>query len=147
LVTRVVWTGHAARTSDLVGQVKRFEARDPAAYHALSHELGGAASAFADAFQAGRLAALLPLVERYHDAMRALGDAAGAPIVEARLTEVARLAKLAGGRAKPSGAGGGDVAIAFFSSARDAARFDLLLADAKFETLALRLGADGPRRA
>ena len=61
------------------------------------------------------------------------------------LTEVARLAKLTGGRAKPSGAGGGDVAIAFFADARDAQRFDAHLQGAKFETLELTLGAEGPR--
>jgi phosphomevalonate kinase len=144
LHTRVVWTGHAARTSELVGQVRRYEARDAEGFKRLLGELAEAATEFAASFEAGDIATLLALVERYHEGMRALGDAADAPIVEARLKRVARLAKESGGRAKPSGAGGGDVAIAFFGEADDAARFDASVAAAGLETLPLRLGAPGP---
>lgn len=145
LTTRVVWTGHAARTSDLVGQVKRFKARDPGPYAAHQRELADAAEAFATTFAAGSAVALLPLAARYHEAMRALGDAAGAPIVEEHLRAVADLAARCGGAAKPSGAGGGDVAIAFFCDEADAERFDARVADTGFETLRLTLGAPGPR--
>lgn len=145
LVMRVVWTGQAARTSDLVGQVKRFQAHDARAYAPLAAELQAAAAAFADAFEAGALDAVLALATRYHEAMRALGEAARAPIVEDRLRTVARLAQQAGGSAKPSGAGGGDVAIAFFVGPDTAAAFERLTTQAGFETLGLTLGAEGPR--
>lgn len=145
LVTRVVWTGHAARTSDLVGQVKRFQARASGAYATLARDLADAARSFADAFESSDVPAVLSLAERYHEAMAALGDAAQAPIVERHLTVVAQLAREAGGRAKPSGAGGGDVAIAFFGSEADAQRFEALVERAGFELLALALGAPGPQ--
>ena len=145
LLTRVVWTGHAARTSDLVAQVRQWASREPRAFAACSAALTETAAAFADSFERGQLAELLTLTARYHEGMRDLGEGAGAPIVEARLAEVARLATQCGGRAKPSGAGGGDVAIAFFTAAEDLAAFDDALAAAGFEALALTLGAPGPR--
>jgi phosphomevalonate kinase len=145
LLTRVVWTGHAARTSDLVAQVRQWASREPRAFAACSAALTETAAAFADAFERGQLAELLTLTARYHEGMRGLGEGAGAPIVEARLAEVARLAEQCGGRAKPSGAGGGDVAIGFFTAAEDLASFDRALAAAGFKALALSLGAPGPR--
>jgi len=147
LLTRVVWTGHAARTSDLVAQVRAWEARDPRAFALCAAALAETAAAFADAFERADLASLLALTADYHEGMRALGEGAGAPIVEARLAEVARLATNCSGRAKPSGAGGGDVAIAFFTADEDLARFDRALVAAGFEALVLELGAPGPRLA
>jgi mevalonate kinase len=45
--------------------------------------------------------------------MQALGDAAGANIVTEKHATLARLARRHGGSAKPSGAGGGDLGVAF----------------------------------
>jgi phosphomevalonate kinase len=63
--------------------------------------------------------------------MDALGHAAGAPIVEDKLRGASALAQRFGGSAKPCGAGGGDVAVAFF--------LEEATADA-FETACQRLG-------
>jgi phosphomevalonate kinase len=145
LLTRVVWTGQAARTSDLVALVRQWATRDPLAFAERAAGLAATAAAFANAFERADLAGILALTAEYHEGMRALGEGAGAPIVEARLAEVARLAAQCGGRAKPSGAGGGDVAIAFFTASEDLARFNRALAAAGFEALALTLDAPGPR--
>lgn len=61
---------------------------------------------------------LLAVVAQYGRAMAGLGRDAGVPVVTARIAEVMRLAEAAGAAAKPSGAGGGDVAVLF---ARDPA--------------------------
>jgi phosphomevalonate kinase len=145
LLTRVVWTGQAARTSDLVAQVRAFQARDPREFATCASALAETAAAFANAFEGADLADLLLLTAQYHCGMRTLGERAGAPIVEARLAHVAELAEACGGRAKPSGAGGGDVAIAFFARASDAEAFDQALLSSPFRALPLVLGAPGPR--
>jgi phosphomevalonate kinase len=49
----------------------------------------------------------------------------GAPIVEETLGLAASLAERCAGSAKPCGAGGGDVAVAFFVDADAAKRFEL----------------------
>jgi len=52
-------------------------------------------------------------VEATLDALARLGDAAGAPIVTPLDERVAEVARRHGGAAKPSGAGGGELAVVF----------------------------------
>ncbi len=56
-------------------------------------------------------ARFLPLVAEYALAMAALGESAGVSIMTEELDAIVRLASEAGGAAKPSGAGGGDIAV------------------------------------
>jgi phosphomevalonate kinase len=58
----------------------------------------------------------LASIEAYHRSMDALGQLAGADIVSAPHKSLARLASAHGAVYKPSGAGGGDVGIAFAAS-------------------------------
>ncbi|HJL05031.1 MAG: hypothetical protein CMN31_27055 [Sandaracinus sp.] len=142
LVARVAWTGQAASTRELIGRVHALRDRDAAAYQAAMQRLHDESAHFAAAFQESP-AAIVEAAARYHEAMDALGRAADAPIVEGRLRKVAELAAAAGGRAKPSGAGGGDVAIAFFTSDEAAADFEARCAAAEYDVLALELGGPG----
>ncbi|MBW2460662.1 MAG: hypothetical protein JRH11_03375 [Deltaproteobacteria bacterium] len=86
---------------------------------------------------------LIAAAEAHGEAMAELGDRAGAPIVEERLRKVMLAAKAAGGAAKPSGAGGGDVAIAFFACKDRARRFETACIEAGFTPLPLGLGEGG----
>ena len=83
--------------------------------------------------------------DAHGEAMGRLGASAGAPIVTAELDRVAQIARSCGGGAKPSGAGGGDVALAFFSDAERGARFETACEEAGFTLLSVALGADGVR--
>jgi len=114
LVIRLVWTGHAARTSELVDKVHELRRDDSSTYRACMDRLSEISGRFASAFEMGASAEILAAASSYANAMGGLGEAAGAPIVEARLGRVAELATRFSGSAKPCGAGGGDVAIAFF---------------------------------
>lgn len=125
LHVRLVWTGHAARTSDLVAKVRRLEGTHPKLFGATMGTLARLAEEFADAFERGSTSDVVELAGKYGAAMGNLGNAASAPIVEERLAHAARLAKVHGGAAKPCGAGGGDVAIAFFADAQAANAFEL----------------------
>lgn len=144
LVLRVAWTGRAASTTELVAKVKALQTRAPAAYRAAMDTLAREAEFFVAAFAKGA-AEVVAAAARYHAAMEALGRAADAPIVEARLSRVAELAARAGGHAKPSGAGGGDVALAFFARQTAAKRFEELCAGAGIEILPIELGGPGVR--
>ncbi len=75
--------------------------------------------------------------------MAALGEAANAPIVEARLRRIAELARAHDGAAKPSGAGGGDVGLAVFAGSDAARAFDRACTEAGFEVLEVELGGSG----
>ena len=123
LTAQVVWTGRPARTSDLLSRVRALREAHPSRYGRAAASLRAAAEQVEAAFAEGDVTGVLTGVARHHEAMARLGDAAGCPIVEDRLRAVARLAARHGGAAKPSGAGGGDVAVAFFADAEDARAF------------------------
>ena len=125
LAIRLVWTGHAARTSDLLGKVHALADRDPQAHHACMERLANLATEFASAFEAGSATEVVASAASYCVAMADLGAAAGAPIVEEKLGLAASLAARFSGSAKPCGAGGGDVAVAFFVDADASKAFEV----------------------
>jgi phosphomevalonate kinase len=143
LSLRVVWTGQAARTSDFLRKVSALAAEAPALHRARMDALAEQATHLASAFGAGDVPAIVEGAGRYGEAMRALGEAAGIPIVEAKLETIDALARRAGGRAKPSGAGGGDVAVAFFADPAALPAFDRACTDAGLRPLDLELGGPG----
>lgn len=143
LHARVVWTGTEARTSELVARVRELEASNPSTYADRMGTLRAASEAMVEAFTAGDARRVVEATGTHHRAMAALGDAAGAPIVESRLEQVAELARAAGGAAKPSGAGGGDVSIAFFADDSATESFDDQCRNAGLTPVELRLGAEG----
>ena len=143
VTTRIVWTGKEARTSTFVRAVREFEARDAKAYGLIRDRLTEQASQFADAIEQGDTSTIVSAAGGYGRAMGELGEAAGVSILTPELKQIAELAERSGGSAKPSGAGGGDVAIAFFTSETDAASFEAACKKAALEPLDLSLGAPG----
>lgn len=145
LVASVVFTGQAASTRELVGRVKALRETDRGRYDRGMRRLTHGAVELAKAFEAADVPAIVEAADDYGKAMGALGAAAGTPIVEERLTRIAELARDAGGAAKPSGAGGGDVAIAFFSDLDASDSFAKTCASEGFEVLDVTLGGPGAR--
>jgi phosphomevalonate kinase len=145
LHARVVWTGVEARTGDLVGRIRALSDRDSSRYRRRMEALGGEADDFIEAMRASRVEDIIRSTRRYARAMEELGRAAGVSIVTDAIREVARLAENAGGTAKPSGAGGGDVVLALFSDSVAADRFVAACRDNDWTPLSLRIGAAGIR--
>ena len=142
LVTRVVWTGESSDTSSFLSRMRAFQADNAGAFEAALAPLMHAASDLSDGFESGDTQTLLTGTRAYAQAMKLFGDACGLEIVEEKLEWIMKKADLHGGAAKPSGAGGGDVAIVFFENEEDAQRFQ---EDISFETLSIVLGAEGVR--
>jgi phosphomevalonate kinase len=124
LAIRLVWTVRPARTSELVAKVRTFARRDPHGYRRCMDQLTELAAAFAAAFESGSALDVVASGASYSKALAALGEAAAAPIVEARLRRATDLAARFAGSAKPSGAGGGDLAVAFFEDNSAAKSFE-----------------------
>lgn len=121
---RVIWTGTPVRTSGMVQRIFECSRQEPAAFDRLFGALRAAARSFIDAFSRAAPSEVLAATRAHHRAMQNLGEAASIPIVERRLAQVAELAASCGGAAKPSGAGGGDIALALFDNADAAAAFE-----------------------
>jgi phosphomevalonate kinase len=143
VATRVIWTGKEARTSEFVRAVRAFEGRDPSAYGSIRDTLHTQAARFADAIARADGSEIVAAAGLYGATMGALGRAAGVSILTSELQRIAELADNHGGAAKPSGAGGGDVAIAFFTNENDALSFDAACRAEALDLLDLGLGAAG----
>lgn len=106
-----VVTGEGSLTTRLVGRVADYAAENPSQHRAdldrLIHLAGQAESALADP------ADFLRLASDYFAALSRLDDHARAGIVSERHRELHALARREGGVFKTSGAGGGDVGLAF----------------------------------
>ena len=108
-----VWSGSPARTPKLVDAVRRFRARESQVYHTRMEHLRGIAEGLIAADPADT-ARCLDLLDAYGEGMEELGRASGVPILTQTILSIRTLARRHGGTAKPSGAGGGDLVLAFF---------------------------------
>jgi phosphomevalonate kinase len=145
LRVHVVWTGQEARTSTFLERVAELAQKEPAKHAERMQALKDEAARFVHAVASRDTQGILVSTDAYGRAMGALGDAAGISIVNDTLRKVAELAQRAGGAAKPSGAGGGDVAIALFADEASEERFRAVCEDCKFTLLLTELGAPGVR--
>jgi phosphomevalonate kinase len=141
----VFWTRTPARTAQLVMEVRTFAERAPEGHAECMAELRAAADAFAEAFGASDARGVVRAADACHLALAALGEAAELPIVTPEVAQAAELARSLGGSAKPSGAGGGDLGVAFFSEARASHTFAARCPQGLL-VLDLQLGATGAYR-
>ena len=137
----VVATGAGADTTDLVGRVRGFRSADSAGYRRLIGRLASLAgevrASLADADQ------FLGLCSDYFETLTELDASARAGIVTDRHRELHAVATSAGGVFKTSGAGGGDVGLAFSRSGEPATRLAAALESAGADIIPMSGGAPG----
>lgn len=139
------WTGGPVSTAAMIRAVSSLAARSPAAYRTLIGQMRDSADHFVGAFAAGNAAAVVAQASLYGELLDELGTAAGVEIVTPRFRAAAALASRLGGAAKPSGAGGGDVGVAFFTEAAAATAFTRECPPG-VSVLDIRIDFDGARR-
>ena len=142
----VISAGSPSVTVDHVRAVERLAARDPRTHARRLQEIRDAALAFLRAHEGADGAALVTAVAAAHAALEALGHDADLPIVTPPLAAAAALAREIGGAAKPSGAGGGDVGVAFFADPDAARGFRRRAAALELRILDIKTGARGLAR-
>jgi mevalonate kinase len=112
---------HSTVTS--IRDVQALARRDPSRYAHRMDEIAAATANFLHAWEARDGSAVVSAVHEAGAALVALGRNAEMDIWTDPVRAAARLAEELGGAAKPSGAGGGDVGIAFFTDAEAAKSF------------------------
>lgn len=138
---RVFWSGTSVRTSEMIARVEALRAADPREHAARLDAIRTGTEAFGGAVQADDAAGTVSAARRLSAAMAALGERAAASIVTPPMARLAARAELLGAAVKPSGAGGGDVVVAF---AQDDSAMDALRAAAVIEGFEeVDLAADG----
>lgn len=131
-------TGSPSPTVDHLRAVERLAERDRDTYVTRMAELRTAAETFVRAHDAGETILLIAAANAAGTALDALGRDADFPIVIPALGFAAKLARELGGAAKPSGAGGGDVGVAFFADPEAAAAFRNRVPPLGVEILSIR---------
>jgi phosphomevalonate kinase len=142
-----VWTETPASTVGLVAAVEGLARSSPAVHQRRLAELCGLADELAAAWLAGDRQGILTLTGDYGKSMERLGQALRLPVVPVAIARLARLAERHGGAAKPSGAGGGDTAVAVFPDEERAAAFAADCRTVGLVILDLQVGAPGLRTA
>ena len=145
LVPRVVWTKKEASTRAFLDKLAAYESADPAGYEARMRRLKLETNSFSTCFGGRSAQSIIESIPALVAALKALGEASGADIVEGCLEEIAGVAGRYHGAAKSSGAGGGDVCLAFFGSEDDAEAFDEAITKTAYEVLHVELGGPGVR--
>jgi phosphomevalonate kinase len=111
--TVVFSTGTASSTVDCLQAVAAFAAANRETHRQLLPPIADAVTRFEAGLFARDASEIFAAIGAAHAGMEMLGQAAGVPIVTPVLAHAAVAADEVGGAAKPSGAGGGDVGIAF----------------------------------
>ena len=122
LKVRCVWTGTIARTSSFLEGLTSYRSTNPSRYKKRMDELKERATAFIDALNTN-IDDAISHAASYSNTMDRLGEEASLPILTQELKRCARIAKDCDGAAKPSGAGGGDLCVAFFRNESSANTF------------------------
>ena len=141
-----VWSGRAASTTKLIESTETLRQENPAEYRRCFNDLTRVAEQMIGACRAHDTSAVIEATREYGSLMGKLGDRASSPIVTKEHARISDLARQAGGAAKPSGAGGGDVAIGVFAGRDQSASFRDLVEKSGFRVLDITPGAEGVRR-
>lgn len=141
----LVWTGIAADTASLVAQVAAAGQRDPEEFDSALGRIAAASEALVAACEAGDAPSAVAAIHAGGAAHLGLAAITGVPLITPVHKQIRAMAAPRGGAAKPTGAGGGDIALAAFPgrTQADAFRRDLYIAG--MHTLNLRVGVKGAK--
>ncbi len=107
----VLWTGNSVRTSEMLATVDAMAARDPRGAQACWAGIAVATQQLDTAMVTGDLRTAVAAVTAHGHWMQELGERAGVAVVTESLAGLRTLVEASGVGVKPSGAGGGDVAL------------------------------------
>ncbi|HEX3695929.1 MAG TPA: hypothetical protein VH374_11110 [Polyangia bacterium] len=138
--------GEPSSTVDRVRAVAELGRRAPEQHRWLITELRRAADSFIESMAVGDGRRVIAAARAAGQLMAALGRAADVSIVTPALQRAEKLAEDLGGGAKPSGAGGGDVGVAFLPDRAAAALFATRVGAAGVKVLDLSIDEQGALR-
>lgn len=138
-----IWTGAPASTASFLQIVGRARSSRPAAYRSWIAKMADASERGLAALEKRDLAAFGECLDLYAELMAGFGDSCGVPVVNADHAAIGRLVREAGGCYKPSGAGGGDVGLAWAPEAEGLRRIVRRVRESGYTPLPLAFNAEG----
>ncbi len=107
-----IWLGNAASTKHMIEDIELFRRQAPHQHRQHIKAMAAISQAGVEAALRTDATALQQAIAAYGDAMQAFGEAADTPIYTDGHRRLGAMAKACGVAFKPSGAGGGDIALA-----------------------------------
>jgi len=104
----LVWSGHSARTTDLVNAVHRFAAQDTHTFQRCIEDINGATRMAIEGWSDEDRLPICAAIRAGHAAIEKLGSATGVPLITPAHHKIAQLVA-EDGAMKSTGAGGGDL--------------------------------------
>ncbi len=130
-----VWTGQSTSTRKFIGRVNRFKKSQTGKYRLIMNQLTEISSEGCLAYQGGEIISFLQCCQKYYLKLGELGKASGTDIISPCHSELAEIAAASGAVYKPSGAGGGDIGIAFTDSPKTAKKVSEIIWHSGYQTL------------
>ena len=140
---RCIWTGKSASTRKLVQTVYQFKQASPSDYQDLISRLTQLSADGCSAFSRNDIQAFLTIIRQYHQQLLILGQKSQAPIISREHHQLSEIIHRAGGSYKPSGAGGGDLGLAFSHRASVMQKITEEVSSAGFQIVNLKTDAPG----
>lgn len=108
-----VWTGNSTNTRTMLRGIERLKTDQPEQYAEVIERLSSISLQGCRAYEDQDEEIFMKSVHLYENSLRELGQSSGLPIISGKHQELADLAWAEGAAYKPSGAGGGDIGLAF----------------------------------
>lgn len=139
----ILWTGRSASTGRFVQKVETFKKTEPKNFEKIINRMSAISVSGIEAFQGKNTSQFMDAVKQYSIEMKNLGEKSGIPIVSEVHQRISEIVIGGGGVYKPSGAGGGDLGVAFCESAIVKEKIANKLKSAGFKIINLETATKG----
>ncbi|MDR9414760.1 MAG: hypothetical protein RI564_00660 [Gracilimonas sp.] len=138
-----IWAGYSASTRHFVRSVNTFKEENPAAYNSIITKMADLSKEGVKTFGAGDTSAFLQVISDYAECERELGKQSGTEIMSDVHEEIYSIVENQGGTYKPSGAGGGDIGIAFCNDQETMYKIKRAINESVFDLMNLEVQPEG----
>jgi phosphomevalonate kinase len=138
-----VWTGTSSSTSQLLQAMDKFRVENPSEYGLIMEKLSRLSNSGCQALKQNDIETFLARVKEYYSVLQKLSQRSGIPIISPIHEKIAGIVYQAGGYYKPSGAGEGDLGIAFTTSRDVLGEVNKQLKKNNIDTLKLSISQAG----
>ncbi len=116
LIILPIWSGESASTPTMIEKVNYLKSSHPGKYWRIINQLQRLSAEAIRAFHDHKVGTFLKEIRSYYETLKKLDQASGARIITKAHAEIAHIVNKSGGIYKTSGAGGGDIGLAFTTS-------------------------------
>jgi len=138
-----VWSGHSASTREMVRGVRKLQEENPTLYEQIMHRLMEISIEGCRAFRRKDSAGFLQAAADFYTALDKLGRQSAMPIISDEHRKIKELVHSAGAVYKPSGAGSGDIGLAFSNNPAAVKRLRQKLREHGIRLLDIELAQSG----